>query len=171
MGKAARFLCLIPAAIASGLARVPAAAQTTQQSTASVSIRKPLLLARVADMSFGSILISGTGNFSSSVSISQGGALTCPASFFTCSGATSPAIYNASGNKQSVVLINTPSTLTLTNATDDQIVMTVSAPTQLTLTNSGFPGTNFGIGGTLPLTNMTPDGAYTGTFNVTVQYQ
>jgi hypothetical protein len=105
------------------------------------------------------------------VTIAQNGTLTCPATFFSCSGSTSPAIYNASGNKQSVVLISAPSTVTLTNATNAQILMTVSAPTQLTLTNSGYPGTDFSVGGTLPLTNLTADGSYTGTFNVTVQYQ
>jgi hypothetical protein len=171
MFVSSRIALLAITALATSAWISPAEAQTTHQSTATVSIKKPLILTRIADMSFGSILFTGSGTFSSSVSISQNGSLSCPATYFSCSGSTSPAIYNASGNKQSIVQISAPSTLTLTNGDNAQIVMTLNAPTQLTLTNSGFPGTDFGIGGTLPLTNLTTDGTYIGTFNVTVQYQ
>lgn len=159
---------LVAAAVATTLSAMPASAQSTQAS-ASASIRKPLILSRVADLNFGTILLSGSGTFSSVVSVAQDGTFTCPAASFTCSGTTSPAVYNASGNRGSVTVTADP-TLTLTNALGETLSMAVSAPTTVNLTNSGFPGTNFGIGGSLTLTNDTKDGVYSGSFNVTVNY-
>jgi hypothetical protein len=146
----------------------PAAAQS-MQATASASIRKPLILTRVADLNFGNIVLSGTGTFTSTVSVEQNGTLNCPAANFTCSGTTSPAVYNASGNRGPVT-ITADSSVTLTNALGETLTMTVSAPSTVTLTNSGSPGTNFGIGGSLQLADTTPDGVYSGTVNVTVNY-
>ena len=146
----------------------PVLAQTTQ-ATASATIRKPLVLSRVSDMSFGNILLSGSGTFTATYTIpANGTAPTCPASL-TCTGTTSPAVYNVSGNKSQQVNITADSSLTLTSV-NGTISMAVIAPSNVTLTNSGFPGTDFNIGGTLTLTNETPDGVYTGTFNVTANY-
>jgi hypothetical protein len=145
------------------------ASQASAQATASATIRKPLVLTRVANMNFGTILLSGSGSFTSAVSIAQDGTMACPSANFTCSGTTSPAIYNASGNRGPVT-VTADSTVTLTNALGETITMTVSAPSTVNLTNSGFPGTDFGVGGSLALTNNTKDGVYSGTFNVTVNY-
>jgi hypothetical protein len=163
-----RTASLIAAAAAATLSASPASAQSAQ-ATVSASIKKPLILTRKSDMSFGTILFSGSGAFSSAVSISQTGTLTCPSTFFTCSGTTSAAVYNASGNRGQVT-ITADSSVTLTNATSETLTMAVSAPSTVTLTNSGNPGTDFGVGGSLTLTNNTPDGVYTGAINVTANY-
>jgi hypothetical protein len=158
------------AASAAAFTAVPASAATpTTQATASASIRKPLIISRVADLSFGNILLSGSGTYSANVVLAQNGTVTCPATYFTCSGTTSPAIYNVSGNKSQQVNITADTSLTLTGP-NGTLSMAVSAPANVVLTNSGFPGTDFGIGGTLTLTNNTPDGVYSGTFTVTAEY-
>ena len=53
--------------------------------------------------------------------------------------------------------------------------MTVSRPGApvvgtINLGNSGAAGLVFGLGGSITLNSTTPDGTYTGTFNVTVDY-
>ncbi|QIK78715.1 DUF4402 domain-containing protein [Sphingomonas piscis] len=147
----------------------PAAAATPQpQATATVNIKKPLTISRVSDLSFGSIVLSGATPFTAVVSISQTGVLTCPATV-TCSGTTSRAVYNLRGSNNQVVAVTSPN-ITLSNGTNT-LAMTVSAPATVTLTSSGAPGNDFGIGGSLTLTDTTPDGVYTGTFNVTADYQ
>jgi len=173
MTKTLRIASLAATAIAVALGAAPASAVTpTTQATASATIKKPLTIARKTDLSFGDILLSGSGTFTNQpVTISQSGTLTCPTTYFTCSGTTSAASYNVSGNKQSTVALSVPTTLVLTNAANDQLTLNVSAPTSVILTNSGAPGTDFGIGGTLNLSDTTPDGVYSGTFNVSADYQ
>jgi hypothetical protein len=159
----------IAASLTAALAIALPASQASAQATASATIRKPLILARVSNLNFGTILLSGSGTFSSTVSVAQDGTLNCPAANFTCSGTTSAAVYNASGNRGPIT-VTADATATLTNALGETLTMTLSAPTTVTLTNSGSPGTNFGVGASLPLTNDTKDGVYSGTFNVTVNY-
>ncbi len=173
MTKTLRIAAIVATASAVALSAAPASAATpTQQATASATIKKPLTIARKTDLIFGDILLSGSGSFTNQpVTVSQSGTLTCPATYFTCSGTTSAATYNIAGNKSAPVTISVSPTLTLTNASNDQLVMTVIAPTApIQLTNSGAPGTDFGIGGTLSLSDTTPDGVYSGTFSVTADY-
>lgn len=170
MTKILRMLSLGATTAAFVVTAAPAAAQSAN-AQASVTINKPLTLTKTSDLAFGDILIVGAGTFSTNVTVSQTGVRTCDASLVTCTGTAQQAVYNTSGNKQRTVLITAPATVTLTNAASDNLVMAVSAPASVTLTNSGAPGTNFGIGGTLTLTDATPDGAYSGTFNVTANYQ
>jgi hypothetical protein len=152
-----------------GLTAAPASAQSTPttQATANATIRKPLIISRVSDLSFGNVLL-GSGTFTANVTVAQNGTLTCPAPL-TCSGSTAAATYNVSGNKSQQVNITADTSLTLTSA-NGTLTMAVNAPANVVLTNSGSPGTNFGIGGTLTLTDQTPDGVYSGTFNVTANY-
>lgn len=168
-----RALSLAVTTTALALSAAPAAAQSSSSATASVTINKPLTLTKKSDLAFGTVLLTGTGTFSTNVSVSMAGVRTCDASVATCSGTPTQAVYNASGNKQRTVGITAPATVELTSATNssDKLTMTVSAPTSVLLTNSGFPGTDFGVGGSLTLTNATSDGAYSGTFNVTANYQ
>ena len=164
----ARLMPVAVAFAAAALGALPAGGATVQ-APVNASVNKALEITRVADMSFGNILLSGTGTYTVNVSISQAGILNCPANV-TCTGVTSPGTYNVSGSKQSPVQISTPSTMTLTGASGS-ITMAVSAPTSLVLTNSGYPGTDFNVGGTLTLTDTTKEGVYSGTFSVTADYQ
>ena len=48
--------------------------------------------------------------------------------------------------------------------------MTVDNPGTVNLGNSGSSGLTFDLGGQITVASATPDGTYTGTFNVTVNY-
>lgn len=175
MTKILKLLSLGATTAALAISATPAAAQSAS-SQASVTINKPLTLTKKNDLAFGTVLLTGSGTFSTTVTVSSTGVRTCDASLATCSGTAQQAVYNVSGNKQRTVALTIPATVELTSATDsaDKLTMAVinpNATNTILLTNSGFPGTDFGVGGTLTLTNATSDGVYTGTFSVTANYQ
>jgi hypothetical protein len=157
------------AATAAGLCAPANAATVNAQVQAKVV--KPLTIQWRQDLDFGTILL-GTGIWSATtVHLTQAGALTCPAPL-TCSGSSQVAIYNVAGTKQQGVSITVPK-VTLVNQADSSktLTLTPDAPTSLTLANSGAPGSNFSIGGSITVSSTTADGTYTGTFNVTADYQ
>lgn len=141
--------------------------------TASVSANnvKPLVISKLTDLDFGSVTLGPGSWTSATVSISQAGVLACANANLTCTGATSAASYNVQGSKQQVVTISAPD-VTLVNQSDSTKTLTLmtDAPASLTLANSGFPGSNFSIGGSVTLDSTTAAGTYVGTFNVTVDY-
>lgn len=169
MNKYLRMTALTATAAAMALTTAPAmAASPNQNATATARILRPLTLTWVRDFNLGTIVLSGAAPFSATVSLSQAGALTCPAAV-TCSGTTSTARYNVRGTNNQVVTISAPN-VTLSNGTNN-LTLNVSAPSSVTLTSSGAPGNDFDIGGSITVTDTTPDGVYTGTFNVTADYQ
>lgn len=132
---------------------------------------KPLIIAKLTDLDLGSVTL-GPGVWSNAtLSISQAGVLSCTDANLSCSGATSVASYNVQGSKQQPINISAPN-VTLVNQDDATKTLTliVDAPATLVLANSGFPGSNFSIGGSVTLNSTTAAGTYVGTFNVTVDY-
>jgi hypothetical protein len=166
-------VALLSASAAAALCSSPASSQA--QAGASATIRKPLTLTSKQPLLFGDIFVSGSGTFNSAVEVQPTGSIVCPATYFTCSGTRQPAVFNASGNKQQQVKVTVDSTVVLQSATApaDTITMSVLLPASgdtLTLTNSGYPGTDFNLGGRLTITDQTQDGVYSGTINVTANY-
>lgn len=144
----------------------------TINATVSANNIKPLVISKIQDLDLGSITL-GTGVWSNAtVSISQAGALSCANANITCTGASTVAQYNVQGSKQAVVQITAPN-VTLVNQNDSTQTLTLvtDAPASLVLTNSGFPGSNFSVGGSVTLNSTTASGTYVGTFNVSVDYQ
>jgi len=147
------------------------ASGATVNAQAKAQIVKPLAIASVQDLDFGTILL-GPGNWSgATVRLSQAGALTCPAPL-TCSGATQVAIYNIAGSNQQTIVVSVPN-VTLVNQSNPSKTLTLvpDASATIQLTNSGNPGTNVPIGGAITVDSTTADGVYSGTFNVTADYQ
>lgn len=132
---------------------------------------KPLALQSLQNMDLGTLLL-GPGNWSGAiVSLSQDGTLTCPANV-TCSGAAAVAQYRVSGSNNETVVIDTPD-VTLVNQSDltKTLALVVEGPTTIVLTNSSPRGTIFSLGGSITVDSTTADGNYSGTFDVTVDYQ
>jgi Domain of unknown function (DUF4402) len=145
------------------------AATVTASVTATAN--KPLVVSKVQDMNLGTVTL-GPGVWSNAtVSISQAGAFSCANANLVCTGLTAVATYNVQGSKQQPVRISVPN-VTLVNQNDPSQTLTLvtDAPTTITLANSGFPGSNFSIGGSVTLNSTTPGGTYVGTMNVTVDY-
>ncbi len=148
-------------------AGVAHAAPVTASATAKARILKQITVANTTDLDFGTIV---AGAAASTVAVSTGSVRTCGAGL-TCTGTVTSANFNVSGTNNAVVTVTGDNSVTLANGTGGTMsaALTRSAAT-LTLTNSAIGG-SFQVGGTLSLAANQADGAYTGTFNVTVDYQ
>jgi hypothetical protein len=167
--------CKILARIVTALVGLSAIGAPAPAATVTAGVTangvKPLLLTKIQDLNLGSVTL-GTGVWSNAtVSLSQAGVLGCANANITCTGATAVASYNVQGSKQNTVNISVPN-VTLVNQSDSSQTLTLvtDAPTTLVLANSGFPGSDFSIGGSVTLSSTTAAGTYVGTFNVTVDY-
>ena len=143
-----------------------------QNSTATARVVKPLTLTWVRDLDLGTIVLSGAGVWSgANVGITRAGVFSCANANTTCSGSTQTAQYKITGTNNQVVTVNSGN-VTLTNQNDgvSTLLMTVDNPGTVNLGNSGSSGLTFDLGGQITVASNTPDGTYTGTFNVTVNY-
>ncbi|HET6535379.1 MAG TPA: DUF4402 domain-containing protein, partial [Sphingomicrobium sp.] len=88
------------------------------------------------------------------------------------SGPSSTARYKVAGSNKETAIITAPN-VTLVNQSDPTktLILVVDNPGQVTLTSSGKQGSTFDLGGSITLDSTTASGDYTGTFNVTVDYQ
>jgi hypothetical protein len=135
---------------------------------AHAQIVKPLTLAKVTDIDFGTITVQDTGD----AVLTAAGAITCNGGL-TCSGTVSPATYKVTGTNNQVVTIDKPVvTLSNTDATmgGTPLTMTLTGQDTVTLPNSGSTGINFTLGGTMTVPAATKEGTYQGDLNVTVNY-
>jgi hypothetical protein len=152
------------------LAASPAGA-VTQSAAVNANVVKPLELTRMQDLDLGSVSLT-PGSWSATVAISQSGVLSCVNPNLICTGLTQVAQYQVVGTNKMTVLIHA-SNVTLVNQSDPTKTLTLvpDAPALIALPNSGQPGAIFAVGGSITLTGSTAAGDYTGTLNVTAEYQ
>jgi hypothetical protein len=141
------------------------AAQIT--ATTSANIVKPVALAKLQDMDFGTLLVANYAG-TRTIAMSRAGVVTCAADI-TCSGATRQARFNVQGTNRMVVMISITSAGLVSGG--NTIPFTADAPTSVTLTNSGAPGIDIDVGGTLTVSGSIPGGLYSGTMTITAEYQ
>ena len=144
----------------------------TQSATVKVNVVKPLTLTSLQNMDLGTLTLAGGTWSNVTVGIARTGVLSCGNANVVCSGSTAVARFNVTGTNKEVVLITAPN-VTLTNQADSTKTLTlvVDNPGSVTLTSSGAPGINFDLGGSVTLSSSTADGTYTGTMNITADYQ
>jgi Domain of unknown function (DUF4402) len=165
------FQSLWLAAVAGALLPAPALA-VTQNASVKATVIKPLTLTSLQNLDLGTIVVE-PGTWSGAiVGLSRAGVLSCANPNLVCSGATQVARYKVTGTNKQVVLITAPNVM-LVNQSDPTktLTMVVDKPASVTLTSSGEPGINFDLGGSLTLSSTTVTGTYSGTFQVTVDYQ
>ena len=156
---------LAAALLATALAAPATAAQTTAVTT--VNVVKPVSLAKLQDMDFGTLSFGDfTGN--RTVVLSRAGAITC-ATDIVCSGVGKQARFNLKGTNKMTVLLTYAGGL-LSNGTDS-IALSIDGPASLAVPNSGTIGLNFDVGGSLVVSSALVGGVYTGTMTVTADYQ
>lgn len=166
---------LLPFAIYMVLLAAPAAAapsSATVNATVKASVVKPLSLTALQDLDLGTIAL-GNGVWSGAiVSISRTGVFSCANVHTTCSGARQVANYTVAGTNKQIVQITAPNA-TLVNQSDSTktLTMVMDAPASVALPNSGNPGIDFSVGGSITLSSATAGGLYSGTMNITVDYQ
>lgn len=168
----------IAATVALGLAGA-ASAQTSANTTASGSLGvvQPITIAKVSDLSFGTVVRPVSGNGTVVIDASTG-ARTMTGGVSAIGGGpvttVTRAVFTVSGEGGYNFTVTIPASFNITrNGNQDPIQVTLVSTTGTgTLSNSfGTTGTaTVGIGGSVPISNGTPSGSYTGTFTVTVAY-
>lgn len=143
------------------------AAPAQTSATAKARVLKQLTISRNADLDFGTIV---HGAAASTVIVNSAGAATCGAGL-TCTGSTSAADFTVTGTNNTIVTVSAPATVNLTNGATGSMTASLAAPATLALGNSGSTGTPLRFGGTLNVGASQEDGAYSATFNVSVDYQ
>ena len=156
--KSALVLATGAAAMMSGTAHA-----ATATASAKANILKQVTVVNTSDLQFGTIV---TGTAASTVLISSTGGRTCGVGL-TCTGTTTAAGFTVGGTTGQVVNVNSDATVTLNSGANSMTAALVKSVSSLTL---GATGGTFSVGGTLAVGASQADGAYTGTFNVTVDY-
>jgi len=159
-------------AMIAGASSPAAAVSPASQATANARIYKPLTIAKVQNLDFGVIVLTGASFAGEVVSMTQAGAVTCgsnPGVLLTCSGAPQAARYHLVGTNNATVTVSSPG-FNLTGP--GTLAFTPNAPATVNLGAAGSTtGVDFSIGGSITLASTTPDGVYSGTFAVTADYQ
>jgi hypothetical protein len=142
----------------------------TTDANAQVEILRGLTLDMAQDLDLGTVVLSGAGTWSASVSIERDGTFDCDGNSgnVTCSGTPQEARYDVTGSAGYDVDIES-SSVTLDNGNGDQLTLTPDHDDVVTL-DAVTGALNFGVGGSITVTEATPDGVYTGTFEVTAEY-
>lgn len=146
--------------MASGVSAAPGAA------TASVQILRPVAVTKTADLVFGNILPATS---TSTVSVAHTGTRTC-GSRLRCYGTPSAGRFHVVGASGQIVCISLAATrVTLADGAAHTMTANLSLST-LSLALVGGSG-DFGVGGVLSVKANQAEGAYTGQYIVSVDYQ
>ncbi|HET8749759.1 MAG TPA: DUF4402 domain-containing protein [Sphingomicrobium sp.] len=172
MTKFLRLTALAATAAMALTATQAAAVPATTNATATARILRPLTLTSTQNLDLGTIVLSGAGAFTATVGVDRAGAFNCDGGSgnVTCSGTPVNAVYNVQGTNNQIVNI-AAGPVTMTGSNGGTLTLTPDFAPTVTLTNSGSPGKDFGVGGSISVSNTTVDGVYTGTFAVTAEYQ
>jgi hypothetical protein len=176
MNKYLRMASLGATVAALTLTATPAAAyglvNASPNATGHVKILQGLVLQSTQNLDLGTVVLAGSGAWTATVSVDRSNSFSCDGNSgnVVCSGTPQRAMYNVQGSNNAVVTIAS-GPVTLKNLNNDQLILTPDHTASVTLTNSGAPGIDFGVGGSVTVSNTTPDGDYTGTFALTAEYQ
>ncbi len=156
---------LLGAAIAVFAMNASAAHAATATGTATAKILRQITLTNTSDLQFATIISGATA---STVSVSTSGAVSCGAGL-TCTGTTTAANFDVEGTEGAVVVVGGDASVTLNGSLGDTMTSTLSySDATITL---GATGGSFQVGGTLNVGASQTAGDYSGTFDVTANYQ
>lgn len=168
MSKTILKRAVLGAAMAAATLTATSAHAATATGTAKAKILRQITLTNTSDLEFATVISGATA---STVAVSTAGAVTCGASL-TCTGTTTAANFNVQGTNNAVVLVGGDASVTLNGSLGGTMTASLAySATSLTLANSGPTGGSFQVGGTLAVGANQLSGDYTGTFNVTANYQ
>ncbi|MGB3846889.1 MAG: DUF4402 domain-containing protein [Sphingopyxis sp.] len=152
-------------ALAAFAMNASAAHAASATGTAKAKILRQITLTNTSDLQYATVISGATA---STVAVSTAGAATCGAGL-TCTGTTSAANFNIAGTNGAVVLVGGDSSVTLNGSLGGTMTSSLSySATSVTL---GATGGSFQVGGTLSVGANQASGDYSGTFNVTANYQ
>lgn len=163
---------------ASALATLAVAGQAlaqnsaTTSATASATISQPIAVTKTADLVFGRVIRPSSGNTTIyTVSESNGAPSTSGGDGIFTTGAGTPgrAVFTVTGEGGQV--FNIASDPSVTNGGVTINLTKSSATGTLNGTVGSLGSATFGVGGNVTLTDASPTGTKSASFNVTVSYQ
>lgn len=142
-----------------------AAHAATASANANANILQQITVTNTAPLDFGTIVPSAAAG---NVNISAAGVRSCDATV-TCLNTTavSAAAFNVAGTSGQVVDVAADASVTLTSGGNSMNANLTPSLTSMTLAG----GDSFTVAGVLAVGANQANGAYTGSFNVTVDYQ
>ena len=169
MGKTLLKRAVVGAAIAAMTMSAGTAHAASATGTARAKILRQITLTNTRDLQFATIISGATA---STVVVSTAGAPTCGAGLI-CTGTTTSANFDIQGTNNAVVLVGGDANVTLNGSLGGTMgaVLDYSTGSVTLTTGSGTVGGSFQVGGTLSVGINQIEGDYTGTFNVTANYQ
>ncbi len=145
----------------------PSSAQAASATAnATVDIVAAIGLSKTADLDFGAVVPAAGAD---TVVISTAGARTCGATL-TCTDTVTAAAFSVTGGNSLGYAITLPASATLTSGGDSISVDTFTDSEGGTGTLDGSGNDSFTVGATLNVGAGQPAGTYTGTFDVTADY-
>lgn len=156
-----------------------AQASSTQTTTGSATVFQPIVLGKTSDLSFGTLVRPASGNGTVTIAAADGTRTLTGAGALLSTGpnaAAARAAYTVTGEGGQTFSITVPANFNMTRVSGSEIIQVTLASTATTATLNSVLGSptagtaSFGVGGSIPITNGTAGGAYTGTFSVTVAY-
>ncbi len=155
---------LVSAAAVAGWHSASLAASAT--SNANAEIVAAIAIANTADLDFAAIVAAAGAD---TVVVSAAGARTCGGTL-TCTGAVAAASFDVTGGANLGYSITLPASATISSGGNNMTVNAFTDSLGGTGTLSGAGTQTFTVGATLNVGASQPAGSYTGTFNVTVDY-
>ena len=149
----------------------PNSGSTSGRATATV--RRPITVSKSSDLNFGTVIRPRSGSGTVSIDAATGARSFTGGAINTPNTTSARAVYTIGGEGGQAFSITVPQTFAMTLGSDSLTVTTsaTAAGAHVLSSSLGSAGTfGFGVGGTLPVTNTTVTGAYSGSFNVTVNY-
>ena len=154
---------------------VPAFAQASASATAngSTTIIRPVTITNTSGLSFGRIVKPSTGTGTVTIANSADTVSAGAGAVALAGITTSRAKFTIDGEGGQALTVTVPGTFALGNGTDTiTVTLNPNAAGTQTLSNAlGAAGTlALNVGGSFNVPNAVSTGAYTGSFDVTVQY-
>lgn len=145
-------------------------ASISDTDTFRATVYRSLSMSKSSDLAFGRIVKPASGSGAVTVNATTGARTVAAAAGIGLSTPTpTRAVFTITGETGKVVAISIPTTVTMTGPSSATLTVTTSdtAPATQTLSSGTY---TFGVGGTFTLASTTAGGAYSGTFNVTTNY-
>lgn len=148
----------------------PAWAQAQDDATGSVQIIQPLSITNTAGLDFGRVTLPAT---TATVTIGSGADSVNVTGATAAGGTPSRAKFTINGEPNSDVSLTRPANFDLVHGVDPGATIPVTLSYDLTTTPTldGSGAALLNVGGSFDLASTTMAGAYSGTFNVSVDYQ
>jgi hypothetical protein len=139
----------------------------TASASASAEILIQVSISKTADLDFGSIAPDDINTDTVQVAANAAGTRTCGTNL-TCADSTASAAFEVTGADGLTTDVTLDPSVTLTSGGNSMTATLSGSASTLAMTGSAV---DYYVGGELTVTNNQAPGSYSGSFDVTIEYQ